>query len=188
MVAMETEESGRGCALWRGDCQWRLDFRYFVKKLREPWTKAKILFSRLHSAWSSWYNKQLKNPPLKLMVNCHCHPWYQYAKLKFTLIYRLSVQKGTLCKMLNSEKIYCLPVLFKTQHPENQTLFSSTSWLKSNKGVPHGKIHGMPISAFRIFFFTMSSVFWQNILTIPPHLPSPARQPAVVYIMYAAPN
>ena len=84
--------------------------------------------------------------------------------------------------MLNSEIIYCIPGLFKTQHPENQTWFSSTSWLKSNKGVPHGKIHGIPLSAFRIFLFAMSSVLCQNILTIPPHLPAPL--PAVIYIMY----
>ena len=142
-----------------------------------------MLFSRLHSAWSTWYNKQLKNPPL-CDGELFCYPWYQYAKLKFTLIYRLSVQKGTLYKMLNSEIIYCIPGLFKTQQPENQTLFSSTSWLKSNKGVPHGKIHGISISAFRIFFspcplFSVKT-FQQSLL----NSSSPIPAPAVVYIMY----
>ena len=83
--------------------------------------------------------------------------------------------------MLNSEKIYCIPGLLKTQHPENQTLISSTSWLKSNKGVPHGKIHDIPISAFRIFFhhvLCFLSKHFNNPSSTPP---SP---PAVVYIMY----
>ena len=84
-----------------------------------------------------------------------------------TLIYRLSVQKGTLYKMLNSEIVYtaCLrPNTVKTK-PCSAT---HHGWSQTRE-YPMAKFMAFQFLPSE-FFFTMSSVFCQNILTIPPQL------------------
>ena len=60
---------------------------------------------RLHSAWSSSHNKQLKSPPFSWWIVTVTH---DINMPKFTLILRLAVQNGTSYKRLKSEIVYLI--------------------------------------------------------------------------------
>ena len=87
-----------------------------------------------------------------------------------TLIYRLSVQKGTLYKMLNSEFVY--PACLRPNTLKTKPCSATHHGWSQTREYPMAKFMAFQFLPSE-FFFTMSSVFCQNILTIPPQLPPP---------------
>ena len=149
---LSTMAAGGGC---RCDCKWRFDFCFFVKKLRELWTKAKIytLHFTVHGVLHTISNSKAH----------HCHGELSLSPMisicQNSHILKLAVQNGTLYKRLNSEIVYLTcsrPSTLKTI----PCSVAHSGW---------GQIGEYPLA--KLAFWGgggTSPVFCQNILLIPP--------------------